>query len=96
MPADFFETVKAFQQEVGAVRGFVFSAPKAADGIMDRHLFDKWLSRAEKKAKLKKLDGGPWHAYKRKWAIERMHLPPKDVAAAGGWKDLTTLLEVYQ
>jgi integrase len=96
MPADFFETVKAFQREVGAGPGFVFSAPKAADGIMDRHLFDKWLSRAEKKAKLKKLDGGLWHAYRRKWAIERKHLPPKDVAAAGGWKDLTTLLEVYQ
>lgn len=96
MPADFFDTVKTFQREIGAVGGFVFAAAKAADGIMDRHLFDKWLSHAEKKAKLKKLDGGLWHSYRRKWAIERKHLPPKDVAAAGGWKDLTTLLEVYQ
>ena len=63
---------------------------------MDRHLFDKWLSVAEKKAKLPKLDGGLWHPYRRKWAIERKDLSAADVAAAGGWKDLTTLLEVYQ
>ena len=37
-----------------------------------------------------------WHAYRRKWASERKHLNVKDVAAAGGWKDINTLLEVYQ
>jgi hypothetical protein len=42
------------------------------------------------------LDGSLWHAYRRKWASERKHLPLKDVAAAGGWKDVSTLLEVYQ
>jgi integrase len=96
MSATFFERVKAFQRELGAVGGYVFAAPKAREGIMDRHLFDKWLSVAEKKAGLPKLDGGLWHAYRRKWAIERKHLPARDVAAAGGWKDVSTLLEVYQ
>jgi integrase len=96
MPPDFFETVKRFQRAIGAAGGSVFSAPDARDGIMDRHLFDKWLSVAEKKAQQPKLDGSLWHAYRRKWAIERKHLPVRDVAAAGGWKDLTTLLEVYQ
>lgn len=51
---------------------------------------------AEVKAELPKLDGSLWHAYRRKWAIERKRLPVKDVAAAGGWKDVNTLLEVYQ
>ena len=96
MLTDFFETVKAFQRAIGAVGGFVFAAPNARDGIMDRHLFDKWLGVAEKKAQLQKLDGSLWHAYRRKWAIERKTLPLKDVAAAGGWKDVNTLLEVYQ
>jgi len=96
MPSDFFDAVKGFQRDIGAVGGFVFSAPDSCDGIMDRHLFDKWLSIAEKKAELPKLDGSLWHAYRRKWAIERKHLPVKDVAAAGGWKDVSTLLEVYQ
>jgi hypothetical protein len=56
----------------------------------------KTLELAEKKAMLTKLVGSLWHAYSRKWAIERKHLPLKDVAAAGGWKDINTLLEVYQ
>jgi integrase len=96
MPTDFFESVRAFQREIGAVGGFVFAAPNSCDGIIDRHWFDEWLTVAEKKAKLPKLDGSLWHAYRRKWAIERKHLPLKDVAAAGGWKDVSTLLEVYQ
>jgi integrase len=96
MPADFFDTVRSFRREIGAVAGFVFAAPNSSDGTMDRYLFDKWLSRAEKAAQLPKLDGGLWHAYRRKWAIERKHLPMKDVAAAGGWKDVGTLLNVYQ
>ena len=96
MPNDFFEIVKSYRREIGAVAGFVFAAPNSCDGIMDRHLFNKWLRFAEKKAKLPKLDGSLWHAYRRKWASERKHLPLKDVAAAGGWKDVSTLLEVYQ
>jgi hypothetical protein len=39
---------------------------------------------------------GLWYAYRRKWATERKELPLKDVAAAGGWKDTTTLLTCYQ
>jgi len=54
------------------------------------------LLRRKRRAGLVKLDGSLWHAYRRKWAIERKHLPLRDVAAAGGWKDVNTLLEVYQ
>ena len=96
MPADFFETVRSFQREIGAVGGYVFSSHDSRDGIMDTSQFAKWLRVAEKAAKLPKLDGSLWHAYRRKWAIERKFLPLKDVAAAGGWKDVNTLLEVYQ
>ena len=96
MPADFFDAVKGFQREIGAVGGFVFAAPNTCDGMMDTSQFAKWLRVAEKKAKLAKLDGSLWHAYRRKWAIERKQFPLKDVAAAGGWKDVSTLLEVYQ
>ena len=74
MPAAFFEDVRQYQRKLGAAGGFVFAAPDAKDGIMDRHLFAKWLTVAEKKAELPKLDGSLWHAYRRKWAIERKHL----------------------
>ena len=63
---------------------------------MDRHLFDRWLHVAGKKAKLPKLVGGLWHPDRRKWATERKHHSLKDVAAAGGWKDTETLLTCYQ
>jgi len=96
MPTDFFEAVKRFQREIGAVGGHVFADASSRDGILNRYRFDDWLTIGEKKAKLPKLDGSLWHAYRRKWAIERKGLPLKDVAAAGGWKDVSTLLEVYQ
>lgn len=53
------------------------------------------LHRAEVAAKLDPLEGSDFHAYRRKWATERKHLSPKDVAAAGGWRDLRTLERSY-
>jgi len=40
--------------------------------------------------------GSLWHAYRRKWATERKHLPDVDVAAAGGWKTVLTMKTAYQ
>jgi len=57
---------------------------------------DEFLRRAEAAAGADPLDGGLWHTYRRKWATERKDLPLKDVAAAGGWKDVTTLLTCYK
>jgi integrase len=96
IPSVLVEEIRGFQRKLGAVGGWVFAAEKDSSKPMDRHLFDKWLTVAEKRAKLEKLDGGLWHAYRRKWATERKHLPVMDVAAAGGWNDVDTLLKVYQ
>lgn len=53
------------------------------------------LHRAEKAAGLEEVAGGDFHPYRRKWSTERKHLSPKDVAAAGGWRDLRTLERSY-
>jgi hypothetical protein len=45
---------------------------------------------------LAKLKGGLWHPYRRRWASDRLHLPLKAVANAGGWKDVMTLVKCYQ
>jgi hypothetical protein len=45
---------------------------------------------------LEHLNRGLWHTFRRKWAIERKGLELRDVAFAGGWKDPTTLLKIYQ
>ena len=96
MPLPFSHELRQFQRRLGAESGWVFASEKNAGRAMDRHLFDKWLAHAENKAELPKLPGGLWHPYRRAWATARKHLPLKDVAEAGGWKDTETLLTCYQ
>jgi integrase len=62
---------------------------------VDRHVAAGWLLKAEELAELEKLDGSLWHAYRRLWATERMHLPGKAVAKAGGWIDVRTMERSY-
>ncbi|MGH7575293.1 MAG: hypothetical protein ACREM1_09245 [Longimicrobiales bacterium] len=73
----------------------LFPAPKAT-GAIDRRLVTRWLIKAEKLAKLPKLERGVWHPYRRLWAIERKHLPVQDVAEAAGWRDTRSLQNLYQ
>lgn len=61
-----------------------------------RHLAAYWLRRAYELAKVEKPTGSLWHVFRRVWATERKHLAPRDVATAGGWSDIGTLLSVYQ
>lgn len=69
--------------------------PKAIPKSWSRHHARALLERAEDKAELEHLKGSDFHAYRRKWATERKHLPAKDVAAAGQWRDLRTLETAY-
>jgi hypothetical protein len=61
-----------------------------------RHHARKLLERAENAAKVGHLEGSDFHAYRRKWATERKHLPDADVAAAGAWSDTRALKMSYQ
>ena len=40
--------------------------------------------------------GTLWHGFRRKWATDRRHSPLKDVATAGGWSDVQTMITCYQ
>jgi hypothetical protein len=62
----------------------------------DRYLPDRWLRKAEKEAGLEPQTGSLWHAFRRKWATERKHLPDVDVAAAREWKGTVSLKRAYQ
>lgn len=61
-----------------------------------RDLASYWLRAAYDRAKVARPDGSLWHVFRRMWATDRKHLPPKDVAAAGGWRDISTLVNCYQ
>jgi len=96
LPKSLADELRDFQRQLGAVGGWMFPGERKPDQFMDRHQFDKWLRVAEEHAGLPSLCSGLWHPYRRKWGTERKHLPVTDVAAAGGWKDVHTLLTCYQ
>ncbi len=79
---------------VGAV--YLFPAPRRRGKPWSRWHTRDLLERAEALAELTPIEGGDWHPFRRKWATERKHLPGKDVAEAGGWKDTRTLETAYQ
>ena len=74
----------------------MFPSPIDPSKPIRYELASAWLLKAEEKAKLAKQDGTFWHGYRRKWVTERKHLPDVDVAAAGGWKETTSLKRCYQ
>jgi integrase len=86
-------------QNPGIGSALLFPHPQVRrhnSGPVTRHLAAYWLKRAFELAKLEKPEGSLWHMFRRSWVTERKDLPPKDVAAAGGWKDIATLLTCYQ
>jgi len=74
---------------------YLFPSPRNASRPVSKDLASAWLEEAEQLAKLPKLDGSLWHAYRRGWATARKNFPLSDVAAAGGWKDTTCLRTIY-
>lgn len=95
-PPSLLEELRQFQVRLGVIGGRLFPSVRRPTEPMRPEMLTQWLTAAERAGKLPKLPGGLWHPYRRKWASERMHLPLKAVADAGGWKDTTTLLTSYQ
>jgi integrase len=75
---------------------WLFPGERRPEHPVDGSKIGKLLRQVYARAGLKPLRGGLWHPWRRKWATERKHMPLKDVAKAGGWKDPNTLLICYQ
>ena len=96
IPRELADHAKALRIKLEAFGdGWLFST-HAGEVPWPRHLFDQGLRQAERRAGLTQLEGSLWHAYRRKWATERKHLPRADVKAVGGWQDDRTLDTCYQ
>jgi integrase len=91
---DELERLRRERPAVG--EALLFPAPNDPAKPVSEQITIGWLRRAERLAELKPLPGGAWHPFRRRWASERKHLSPKDVAAVGGWIDTTTLQKCYQ
>lgn len=87
---------RILQERPGIGRACLFPSPEDPEKPISRHLASKWLVAGEQLAGLEPQQGSRWHAYRRKWATERKHLPDVDVAAAGGWASLEALKRSYQ
>jgi integrase len=80
----------------GIAGAWICPSPTDESRPIDRHLASRWLRRAEKLSGIPHQKGRGWHSFRRGWASARKHLPDVDVAAAGGWKDTTTMRKCYQ
>ena len=75
---------------------FVFPSPVDDGRPVDKDRADTMLERAYRLASITRPPGGLWHPFRRRWATTGKHFPLKDVAQAGGWDDVRTLLVCYQ
>jgi integrase len=80
----------------GLGAAYLFPSPRNPRRAVSVDLASDWLERAEQLAELPSHEGSLWHAFRRGWATARKNLPAQDVAAAGGWSDLTCLQTAYQ
>ena len=100
MHRDVVDELKRCQKARGAIgSALLFPHPQRrrhSNGPVTRHLAAFWLKEAFRRGRIEKPAGSLWHMFRRVWATERKNLPSKDVAAAGGWLDVATLLRYQQ
>src|SRR2546430_2032121 len=97
MPKEVERALLEFRAKHGVIgSALVFPMKNDPNKAVRRHLAADWLKRAYRYAEIERPKGGLWHPFRRKFATERKFYPLRDVADAGGWKDVGTLLKCYQ
>ena len=86
----------ALEQRPMPGTGYLFPSPRDLEKPVRYELALTWLRRAEALAGLEPQKRAAYHACRRAFATKRKHLPAKDVAAAGGWKNTFVVQEIYQ
>jgi hypothetical protein len=87
----------AYLRQAAIVGGAPLFPSGRAPGVpMHKNMASYYLLRAERRARLAKLDRGSWHPYRRLWASERKHRSDVDVARAGGWRTIGVMRQSYQ
>jgi len=87
---------QALADRPGLGPAFLFPSPCNPRRAVSVDLVSVWLERAEHAPVLAPHEGSLWHAFRRGWATACKNLPAQDVAATGGWSDLTCLQTAYQ
>jgi integrase len=87
---------RVLAERPGLGAAYLFPSMKDPIRPLQCEVASEWLRKAERRAGQPKQSGSLWHAWRRGWVTSRKHLPDVDVAAAGGWKDVSTLRTCYQ
>jgi integrase len=88
--------VKVIRSRQGLGNAPLFPAPRNVNEAIDRETLAHYLRKALRAAGLPRLPQDSFHGLRRKWAVERKHLPDADVAKAGGWRSINTMKRSYQ
>lgn len=75
--------------------GWVFPSPSDPTRPCSRNIMRDWWNLAQEQAGLGHIPRLGWHSLRRKFANDLRHVPLKDLASLGGWKDTQTLLKCY-
>lgn len=86
---------RAGSRRTDAEDGWVFPSPTDPGRPCSRNIMRDWWNAAQEAAGLGDLPRLGWHSLRRKFANDLRHVPLKDLAALGGWKDTQTLLKCY-
>jgi integrase len=88
--------LKVIRERPGLGAAPLFPAPRDVKEPVGRDTLASWQRKAEKAAGVPRLPHDSFHGLRRKFVVERKHLPDVDVAAAGGWRSVTTMKRTYQ
>lgn len=88
------ECAQRTQSAVG--EAWVFPAPADPQQPCSVFVLQDWWNRAEAAAGIEHVPGRGWHSLRRKFATEMKHAPLKDLCHLGGWKNVQTVVQVYQ
>jgi len=75
--------------------GWVLPSPSDPNRPCSRNIMRDWWDVAQAQAGLGGIPRLGWHSLRRKFANDLRHVPLKDLAALGGWRDTQTLLKCY-
>jgi integrase len=93
------DAVRALEAQRGreaAIGQLWVCTARRGKGATSRHTFAKWWTSVEAEAKITPVPGRQFHSLRRKFATEMKHAPLRDLAYLGGWKSVSTVVEVYQ
>ncbi len=88
------EAARARQAQIGDA--WVFPATVQVGQPTSRYMFREWWAAAEEAAELEPAERRGWHSLRRSFATELKHAPLADLAYLGGWKSVSTVVNVYQ